>query len=154
MNHWIKSMSLNPISLRSVLILPFHWYLTNVIRGRQQHYSEQQTLQLQQPVHLKMAIQAETSSEIGSNKGTMDYITLRRHRNPKLDHQNGLFPSGFPAKFLNIFPISAPSRVSIATGCGLDGRGIRVQVPVRVRFFSVPRRPDQFWSPPSLLASG
>jgi hypothetical protein len=40
----------------------------------------------------------------------------------------------------------------IATGYGLDGRGLGFRVPVGVRFFSTPRRPDRFWDPPSLLA--
>jgi hypothetical protein len=46
------------------------------------------------------------------------------------------------------------SAVGIATGYGLGGRGVGVRVPVRVIFFSSPRRPDQFWGPPSLLSSG
>jgi hypothetical protein len=34
------------------------------------------------PVHLKMASQAETCSEIVSNKGTVNEVALRRRRNP------------------------------------------------------------------------
>jgi hypothetical protein len=34
------------------------------------------------------------------------------------------------------------SAVGIATGYGLDGRGVGVRVPVRARFFTSPRRPD------------
>jgi hypothetical protein len=34
------------------------------------------------------------------------------------------------------------SSVGIATGYGLDGRGVGVRVRVGVRFFSSPRRPD------------
>jgi hypothetical protein len=37
------------------------------------------------------------------------------------------------------------SAVCTATGYGQDGREIGVQVPVRARFFSFLRRPDQFW---------
>jgi hypothetical protein len=39
----------------------------------------------------------------------------------------------------------------IATGYGLDGRGVGVRVPVGSRIFSSPRRPNRFWGPPSLL---
>jgi hypothetical protein len=46
------------------------------------------------------------------------------------------------------------SSVGIATGYGLDGRGVRVRVRVGERFFSSPRRPDRFWGPPSILANG
>jgi hypothetical protein len=45
------------------------------------------------------------------------------------------------------------STVDITTGYGLDGRGVGVRVPVGERFFPFPRRPDQFWSPPSLLSN-
>jgi hypothetical protein len=39
----------------------------------------------------------------------------------------------------------------IATVYGLDGRGVRVRIPVGVRFFSPPRHPDR--GPPSLLSN-
>jgi hypothetical protein len=42
----------------------------------------------------------------------------------------------------------------IATGYGLNGRGVVVRVPVRVRFLSSPRRPDRFWGQLRLLANG
>jgi hypothetical protein len=45
------------------------------------------------------------------------------------------------------------SPLGIATGNGLDGRGVAVSVPVRARFFSS-CRPDRFWCPPSLLSNG
>jgi hypothetical protein len=38
--------------------------------------------------------------------------------------------------------------VCIATGCGLDGRGVGVRVPVGARLISSARRPDRFWGPP------
>jgi hypothetical protein len=44
--------------------------------------------------------------------------------------------------------------VGIETGCGLDGRGVGVRVPVGSRIFSSPHRPDRFWGPPSLLSNG
>jgi hypothetical protein len=41
------------------------------------------------------------------------------------------------------------SAVGIATGYGLDNRGVGVgiRVPVGSRIFSSPRRPDRFWGP-------
>jgi hypothetical protein len=33
--------------------------------------------------------------------------------------------------------------VGMATGCGLDARGVGVRVPVGSRIFSPPRRPDR-----------
>jgi hypothetical protein len=35
--------------------------------------------------------------------------------------------------------------VGIATGYGLDDRGVGVRVPVGSRIFSSPRRPDRLW---------
>jgi hypothetical protein len=43
---------------------------------------------------------------------------------------------------------------SIVTGYGLDDRGVGVRVPVESRIFYIPRRPDRFWGPPSLLSIG
>jgi hypothetical protein len=45
------------------------------------------------------------------------------------------------------------SAVGIATGYGLDARGVGVRVPVGSRIFSSPLRPDRLWGPSSLLAS-
>jgi hypothetical protein len=39
---------------------------------------------------------------------------------------------------------SQDSVVSIATGCGLDNRGVEVQVPVEAKIFSSPHRPDLY----------
>jgi hypothetical protein len=44
--------------------------------------------------------------------------------------------------------------VDVATGCGLDDRGVGVPVPVGSRIFTSPRRPYRLWGPPSLLSSG
>jgi hypothetical protein len=44
--------------------------------------------------------------------------------------------------------------VGIATGYGLDGRGVLVWIQVGTRFFSSPSSPDWFWCPLSLLSSG
>jgi hypothetical protein len=50
--------------------------------------------------------------------------------------------------------MSRDSVVSIATGYGMDDRGIGFRVPVGSRIFSFPRRPDQLWGPPNLLFNG
>jgi hypothetical protein len=42
----------------------------------------------------------------------------------------------------------------IATGYGLDDRGVGVRVPVGSKTFSSPRRPDRLWGPPNLLSNG
>jgi hypothetical protein len=44
--------------------------------------------------------------------------------------------------------------VGIATGYGLDDRGVGVRVPVRWRIFCSSRRSDWFWGPTSLLSNG
>jgi hypothetical protein len=49
---------------------------------------------------------------------------------------------------------SRDSAVGIATGYGLDDRGIGVRVPVGSRIFSSPSCPDRLWGPPNLLPSG
>jgi hypothetical protein len=49
---------------------------------------------------------------------------------------------------------SRDSSVGIATGHGLDGRGVWVRVPVGSRIFSSPRRPDRLWGPPNILSNG
>jgi hypothetical protein len=41
----------------------------------------------------------------------------------------------------------------IATGYGLDDRGVGVPVHVGLRIFSSPRRPDQIRGPPNLLSN-
>jgi hypothetical protein len=46
------------------------------------------------------------------------------------------------------------SAVGIATGYGLDGRGVGIRVLLGARIFSYTRRPDQLWGPPSLLSLG
>jgi hypothetical protein len=76
---------------------------------------------------------------------TKDYnINLHCHENVKADF------------FLTI-PVISRSRdstVSIATGFGVDDRGVRVRVAVGSRIFSSPRRPDRLWGPPKLLSKG
>jgi hypothetical protein len=46
------------------------------------------------------------------------------------------------------------SVVGIATGYVLDDQGIGVRVPVGLRIFSSPRRPDRLWGPLNLLSNG
>jgi hypothetical protein len=53
---------------------------------------------------------------------------------------------------LHVYYRSRDSAVGIATGYGLDDRGVAVRVPVGSRMFSSPRRPDRLWGPPSLLS--
>jgi hypothetical protein len=48
---------------------------------------------------------------------------------------------------------SRDSAVGVATGYGLDDRGVGVGVPVGSRIFSSPSRPDWLWGPPNLLAN-
>jgi hypothetical protein len=54
----------------------------------------------------------------------------------------------------NIENRSRDSVVGIATGYGLNGRGVGVRVPVEERIFVSPCRPDRFWGPPNLLCNG
>jgi hypothetical protein len=52
------------------------------------------------------------------------------------------------------FVQSRDSVVGIATGYGLEDRGVGVRVPVGWRIFSSTRLSDVFWGPPSLLSNG
>jgi hypothetical protein len=56
-------------------------------------------------------------------------------------------------ELLNTFR-SRDSSVGIATGYGLDDRGVGVRVPVGSRIFSSTRRPDRLRGPPNLLSNG
>jgi hypothetical protein len=49
---------------------------------------------------------------------------------------------------------SRDSSVGIATGYGLDDRGVGVRVPVGSTIFSSPQHPDQLRCPLSLLSNG
>jgi hypothetical protein len=46
------------------------------------------------------------------------------------------------------------SVVGVATGYGLDDRGVGVRVPVGSRIFSSPRRPDRLWGHPASYQMG
>jgi hypothetical protein len=50
--------------------------------------------------------------------------------------------------------VSWGNSIGIATGCGLDDRGVGVRVPAGSRFLSSPRRPVRVWGPHSLLSKG
>jgi hypothetical protein len=52
------------------------------------------------------------------------------------------------------FERSRDSVVGIATGYGLNDRGVGVRVAVGLRIFSSPRRPDRLWCLPNLLSNG
>ena len=56
--------------------------------------------------------------------------------------------------WLTFYNPSRDSVVGIATGYGMDDRGVGVRVPVESRIFSSPRRPDRLWGPPNLLSNG
>jgi hypothetical protein len=50
--------------------------------------------------------------------------------------------------------LSRDSSVGIATGYGLDDRGVGVRVPVGSRIFCSPLRPDRLWGPHNNLSNG
>jgi hypothetical protein len=49
---------------------------------------------------------------------------------------------------------SRDSSVGIATGYGLDDRGVGVRVPVGSSIFSSPHLPDRLWGQHNLLSNG
>jgi hypothetical protein len=55
---------------------------------------------------------------------------------------------------ITIISRNRDSVAGIATGYGLEDRGIAVRVPVGSRIFSSPRRPYRLWGPPNLLSNG
>jgi pyruvate-formate lyase len=50
--------------------------------------------------------------------------------------------------------INRRSVVGIATGYGLDDRGVGVRVMVGLKIFTSPSRPDRLWGPPNPLFNG
>jgi hypothetical protein len=61
---------------------------------------------------------------------------------------SGLHPN--PKILWDLVPTlrSRDSTVCIATGYGLNDRGVGVRVPEGSRIFSSPSRPDRLWGPP------
>jgi hypothetical protein len=57
-------------------------------------------------------------------------------------------------KQIKFYKHGRDSAVSIATGYGLDDRGVGVRVPVKAEIFNSPQRPDCLWGPHSLLSNG
>jgi hypothetical protein len=72
--------------------------------------------------------------------------------------QSGPPPFSKPRSFLYVQITcqvwSRNSVVGIATGYGLDDRGVGVRVPVGSRIFSSPRRPHRLLGQPNLLSNG
>jgi hypothetical protein len=56
--------------------------------------------------------------------------------------------------YIRVYVVSRDSVVGMATGCGLDDRGVGVRVPVGSRIFFSPRRPDLLRGLPSLVSNG
>jgi hypothetical protein len=53
---------------------------------------------------------------------------------------------GFKKRVLYVWGL----RVLGGNGCGLDGRGVGVRVPVGARFLFTPRSPGRFWGQPPI----
>jgi hypothetical protein len=88
-----------------------------------------------------------------SSGSTIQAIKLNVTVNCCADGQYILWSHDYK-NFINTYRGCGDSVVGIATGYGLDDRGIGVRVPVGSRIFSFPQRPDRLWGPPSLLSNG
>jgi hypothetical protein len=108
------------------------------------------------PLH---SFETDSEAPLGWVSHEVDHVWSRISTTPYIfmawcliKHQDNLT---FLTRFNIILPFagSRDSSVGIATGYGLDDRGVRVRVPVGVRIFSFTRRPDLFWGPPSLLSN-
>jgi hypothetical protein len=77
---------------------------------------------------------------------------LRIFNGRRVKFSQQLHPKAFKMKVIH--RIYRDSAVGIATGYGLDDRGVGVRVPVGSRIFSSSCGPDRFWGPPSLLSNG
>jgi hypothetical protein len=53
------------------------------------------------------------------------------------------------SRFIFSFKVIVAISSCVATGYGLDWRGVRVQVPIRAIFCSSPRRPNRIWVHPA-----
>jgi hypothetical protein len=68
--------------------------------------------------------------------------------------RNAFLTAQTSLKFNSVFSSHFYSRVDIATGYRLDGRGIRIRFPVGANFLPSQSHPNRFWGPPSLLSNG
>jgi hypothetical protein len=53
-----------------------------------------------------------------------------------------------------LFLIKAKLSLCSPYSYGLDGRGVRVRVPIQARILFSPRRPDRLWGPPIFVLNG
>jgi hypothetical protein len=89
----------------------------------------------------------------GIETNNIDIVNEDTHGNDDEDGGNsGLSDSckKMARKLLNFNQL----QITESTGYGLDDRGVGVQVPVGVRVFSSPRRPDRLWGSPNLPSNG
>jgi hypothetical protein len=56
--------------------------------------------------------------------------------------------------YINIYIKYYGRVVGIATGHGLDDRGVGIRVPVRSKILTSPCHPDWLWGPSNLLSNG
>jgi hypothetical protein len=101
--------------------------------------------------------------QVFNNSGHQDQI---KHNNPKTftvmeGYSNSIQCENNPSSSYNAIKHiknesvrSRDSVVDIATGYGLDDRGVGVPVPVKSRILFSLRRPGQFWGPRNTLSSG
>jgi hypothetical protein len=80
----------------------------------------------------------------------MRLFTPRRYR---CDGKRNVVPELSYALYHETYG-SRDSVVGIATGYGLDGRGVGGRVSGGSRIFSSPRRPDRIWGPTNPLSNG
>jgi hypothetical protein len=90
--------------------------------------------------------------------GHQDRISHVSHsvtETPQKMHDNAAFSAGDIIHFSSFkLDTSAQLFHGIATGYGLDDRGVGVQVQVGPRIFFSARRPDRLRGPPNLLSNG
>jgi hypothetical protein len=74
--------------------------------------------------------------------------------------KNDMVSSRIPVEYISVFSFHRcmkgcrDSVVGIATCYRLDDRGVGAQVPVGVRIFTFPNRPDRLWGPPTSYPTG
>jgi hypothetical protein len=81
-------------------------------------------------------------------------LSTKRSRDGSVDVPPG-WTAGFDSRQgQENFLYSRDSPVGVATGYGLDDRGVEIRVPVETRIFSPPNRPDWLWGPPTSYVMG